>query len=154
MSQLQTRTQSVAGQVQKRRSAATDVQTRHGQCLVVSGSRDRREMFNRASSQAGWDTVVCADQQNALAAVRRTRFQLALVDLDHYGDTPAGFRDLAQTLSTTPGMLLVICGRELQPDEEIWARQLGVWLYLPGVSLQHGDELAELCQAAQQVVEL
>jgi hypothetical protein len=48
-------------------------------------------------------------------------------------------------------MLLVICGRDGDAMQEIWAHQLGAWLYLPGVDIS-GD-LAMLCSQARMVVE-
>jgi hypothetical protein len=110
---------------------------------------ERREWLSRAATTAGWDTVVCADEHNATAALRRTRFRLAWVDLDHPGPASSGFRDLCQTLAGTPGLLLAICGHVRDPQEEIWARQLGVWLYLPGISQTQIDEIRAVCEQAQ-----
>jgi hypothetical protein len=45
----------------------------------------------------------------------------------------------------------VICGNEGRPQEEIWARQLGAWLYLPGVV--ESDDVAMLCGEARQIAE-
>lgn len=121
------------------------------QCLVVSADQACREALAEAGSKAGWETVVCADAQNALAAVRRTRFSLVWIDLNYHGRTPAGFRQLCQTVTGMPNMLVIVSGHEADADEEIWARQLGVWLYLPGISPVHVDEFAELYEAAKQV---
>lgn len=48
-------------------------------------------------------------------------------------------------------MLLAVCGHEGDPQEETWARQLGVWLYLPGVSIDHVDEISVMCEQAQVI---
>lgn len=129
----------------KSKVAKTDV----CQCLIVSVTKARREMLSRAATNAGWSTVVCADRHNASAAFRRTKCRMALVDLDHKGSTPEGFRDLCQLLSSaSTRMLLVVCGHESEPGEEIWARQLGVWVYLPGVSLAQADEISMICEQA------
>jgi hypothetical protein len=45
----------------------------------------------------------------------------------------------------------VICGSEDNVDEELWARQLGAWLYLPGVT--DGDSLTSLCVEARRLRE-
>ena len=118
-------------------------------CLVASANVDKRAFLSDAATHAGWETVVCADAQNATAAARRVRFQMAWIDLDYHGQTPSGFRDLCQTLAATPEMLLAVCGHVNDAEEEVWARQLGVWLYLPGISLEHADEISELCEHAQ-----
>ena len=103
--------------------------------------------------EGGWDTVVFSDAENALTEFHRARFQLAFVDLDGFDATPEdSFRDLCQQLAAAGGnLLLAVCGREGDGLEEIWARQLGVWLYLPGVT--EGGGVAELCDEARGVVE-
>ncbi len=117
----------------------------------MSTGRLRRERISQAATQGGWNTVVCADPPNALAAARRYRFQLAWVDLDNGGTAPAAFRELCQVLADLPGMLLAICGNPADAEEEIWARQLGVWLYVPGLSNAPVDELSVLCEQAYQL---
>ena len=67
----------------------------------------------------------------------------------HEDSTLEGRVLLEETLAAMPGMLLAICGHEADPQEEIWARQLGVWLYLPGLSTQHVGEISVLCEQAQ-----
>jgi hypothetical protein len=47
--------------------------------------------------------------------------------------------------------LLVVCGSEDSVDEEMWARQLGAWVYLPGVS--GADALMSLFAEARRVGE-
>jgi len=122
------------------------------QCLVVSVSQARRNLLSQGAEEAGWQTVICRDANQGLANFRRTLFRLALVDLDHQSETPPGFRELCKALVTPSSkMLLGICGREGQPEEEIWARQLGVWLYLPGVT--SASEIAWLCEQAREIAE-
>ena len=43
----------------------------------------------------------------------------------------------------------MVCGSEDSVDEELWARQLGAWVYLPGVS--SGDALMSLFAEARRV---
>jgi CheY-like chemotaxis protein len=140
--------------VEPKRAATTKTRTEMGQCLVVSVCQANREALSQSANRGGWDTVVCADDRNALAAFRRTRFQLAIVDLNHVGSTPKGFRELCQTLAVQQGILLIICGKESDPVEEVWARQLGVWMYLPGVTPEHSQEIAVICGEAQAITHL
>lgn len=151
MGYLKTPSRPPSSEVEGKPSVSTKVRTEQTQCLIASAIQTRREMLSEAATQAGWETVVCADAQNATAAARRVKFQMAWIDLDNHGRTPSGFRNLCQTLAAMPGMLLAICGHESDPQEEIWARQLGVWLYLPGISTEHVDEISLLCEQAQQV---
>lgn len=146
---LKTQSQSPSREVAGKRATAPKTQTQTAHCLVASASQEKRSFLSDAATQAGWDTVVCADAQNATAAARRVKFQMAWIDLDHGGKTPSGFRDLCQTLAATPEMLLAVCGHVSDPQEEVWARQLGVWLYLPGISIDHLDEISQLCEHAQ-----
>lgn len=121
------------------------------QCLVSSASQTRRNMLSQAAADAGWDTVVCAVPEAALGECKRTRFHFAIIDFVYRDQTPAGVRELAQTLAQDPAQILVgICGHEADPAEEIWVRQLGIWLYLPGAT--NSTEVSLLCEQALQVV--
>jgi DNA-binding response OmpR family regulator len=113
-----------------------------------------RELLSESANIAGWDTVVCADHQNGLSAFNKTRFHMALIDLTGPMTARRGFRDLCQTLASQSNLLLAVCGNANDPQEEIWARQLGVWLYLPGVAVEHVEELAAICEQAQLVAGL
>ena len=120
------------------------------QCLVVSGDLRRREALSFTASDQGWKTVVCADSRNARAAAQRSLFGLALVDLERQnGGTPRGFRELTEQLAEMAGLLIVLCGHEDDPHEEIWARKLGAWLYLPGLGQE--TEVAAICREALRV---
>ena len=121
------------------------------QCLVSSASQTRRNVLTRAASEAGWESVVCSTPNLALGVVERDAFQFAMVDLDDRGKTPSGARELVQTLVKHPDRMLVgVCGHEADPEEEIWVRQLGIWLYLPGLTT--ASEVALLCEQAIQLV--
>lgn len=121
------------------------------QCLIASASQTRRNMLSQAATDAGWGTVVTATPDNAIGRFRRTSFQFAMVDLDDRGGTPPGVQDLVQTLAhDSSRILLGVCGHEADPEEEIWVRQLGIWLYLPGVT--SSSEVSQLCEQALQVV--
>ena len=149
MAYLETHSRTHGGKVERKGTKPSDAKTGVCQCLIVSAATARREMLSRAAANGGWNPIVCPDRENASVAFRRTRCQMALIDLDHEGSTPEGFRDLCQRLSSaSPRLLLVVCGHQDQPQEEIWARQLGVWVYLPGISLAKEDEISAICQQA------
>ena len=122
-------------------------------CLVVSTSQKQRAMLSKAALDGGWGTVVCSDAGSALTEFRRHRFQLIFIDLVGTGTASDGeFRNVCHQL-TAEGrdLLLVVCGRQADPREEIWARQLGIWLYLAGVTEERA--VTELCDEARGVVE-
>ncbi len=119
------------------------------QCLIVSANPERRRTLDRAASESGWKTHVCADAQAALAHVNRWLVQLAVVDLD----TPssATFRPLVEQLAAQSGLLSIVCGHDGDVQEEIWVRQQGAWMYLPGVA--DSSNVGLLCSEAKQIVE-
>jgi len=122
------------------------------ECLVVSPNRARSDQFQQAAALREWKATVCCDAVVAAQAARRVRFRLLIIDLEAVHDaTPAGYRRLAESWAKTDDGLLVICGSDGDTVEEIWALQLGAWLYLPGV-----DETCDLTMVygeARDVVE-
>lgn len=136
---------------QKRLSAIGDFR-----CLVVSQAALRRAMLAGGAERAGWETVVCEGVESGWHACQRERFEMAVVDfavLDSELEEEAvrQMRELTEQLATQRNTLLMLCGNEGDALEEIWARQLGVWLYLPGISEQH--DVQDLCAQALPVAE-
>ncbi|OHB80691.1 MAG: hypothetical protein A2W31_12885 [Planctomycetes bacterium RBG_16_64_10] len=125
-----------------------------GQCLVVSTNQQRGDQFERAAADGGWQATTCRNAQTAAVVVAHLRFHLAIVDLQRSSENRlarAGLRQLAEALAAEAGLLLVLCGNDGDAVEEIWAHQLGVWLYLPGVD--ETCDLAMVCGEARAVVE-
>jgi hypothetical protein len=103
-------------------------------CLVVAEDAERCELLADAAHAAGWEVAAYVDASKASVAANRTRYALALVDLDPLEPGRASvFGMLTEQLSAAQQSLLIVCGTDGNAQEEIWARQLGVWLYLPGV---------------------
>lgn len=121
-------------------------------CLVVSGSGSRRNRFAAAAELAGWTDCTAPETAADVSHAIDGDYQLVIVDIA----SPIGERvndtvELAEEFAARPGTLLVICGSEDNVDEELWARQLGAWLYLPGVT--DGDSLTSLCVEARRLRE-
>jgi hypothetical protein len=76
------------------------------------------------------------------------RTQLAFVDLE--GEDAVGFQSLVRQLADQRQVLLVVCGRGQDGAEEVWARQLGVWFYLPGIC--DASTIGLLCRDARSIV--
>jgi len=116
--------------------------------LVVSPHRRRLRMFERAAAIAGWEPTLCRTAQEAIAYLERFRWQLLILDLDPGAEGTAleGGREVLDRIGLRASPLVMVCGREGDALEEIWARQLGVWLYLPGVD--EDCDIAELCSEA------
>lgn len=121
-------------------------------CLIVSASSTMRDGLANVARDAGWETIVCADESAAVAAVRRMKFQMAWVDMES-PEASSGLTELCQSIAVLPQVLLVIGGHQQDPQEEIWARQLGAWLYLPGVSSAQWSELQVLYEQAYLVTD-
>ena len=119
-------------------------------CLVVTGDSALKRRCEVAVELAGW--LECAAPKTAdelLQAVDR-EFQLVIVDIaSPLGERVNDSLELAEEMAARPDTLVVICGSQHSVDEELWARQLGVWLYLPGV--RDGDSLTSLCVEARRL---
>ncbi len=136
---------------QKRLSAIGDFR-----CLVVSKTALRRAMLAGGAEKAGWETVVCESVESGWHACQRERFEMAVVDFaaldsELVAESVQQMRELTEELATQRNMLLMLCGNEGDALEEIWARQLGVWLYLPGIREQ--NDVQALCSQALPVAE-
>ena len=129
------------------------IATRTLQCLVVAAEPARGALWTSAAHDAGWKTMVSHDAVTARRHAERTLFRLAIVDLQGAeldGQTNGdAFRPLVERLAASSDLLLAVCGREGDADLEIWARQLGAWLFLPG--LPDVTNLVEICAEALQL---
>jgi len=118
------------------------------ECLIVAHVDQRGGMLRQAALDGGWDPLVCRDTEAAAEQGARRRFGLALLDLQHApGPAIPRLRRLSESLSAQSGPLVIVCGHENDPPEEIWARQLGVWLYLPAV-----DETCDIASVCRQAL--
>ncbi len=133
------------------RASGVQKGTTTAQCLVLSLNPKRRDMLVRSANEAGWDTVACADAKTAWHTAQRERFAMALVDLETASACDAQYRELAEHMLGSQKTLTVVCGREGDAAEEIWARQTGVWLYLPGVTPD--CDIRSLCVEAMPVAQ-
>ena len=119
------------------------------QCLIVSADAKRREMLEQAASSGGWQTLLCTNAAGAETALDRSLVQLAVVDLE--GPDCLALRGIVDRLAHRGGLLLIVCGSDGDIDEEIWVRQSGAWLYLPGAI--DGGNFALLCGEARHIAE-
>lgn len=121
-------------------------------CLVVSPDPLRQMMFGKAATRSGWRQVVCADQASALPHLASGTVGLVLVDtVTPNPNTAADRRLLVELLSNQKEVLTVVCGRTSDSEEEIWARQCGAWMYLPGVAPE--SDLDPVLCGAKQITE-
>jgi hypothetical protein len=81
----------------------------------------------------------------------RHRVELALVDLQSAPPAQVQvLRALVERLAARNGPLLAVCGDPDDTTGEVWSRQLGVWMYLPGVDCE--SDIALLCSEARNIL--
>lgn len=120
-------------------------------CLVVSFCPSRRRALSWAASSGGWAVVAADTRTAALRDAQRLAVQLAIIDLTDAPSASVGaLREVVELLSKQDGSLLVVSGRRNDRQEERWARQLGVWMYLPDAD---ADGLELICTEARQIAE-
>ena len=103
-------------------------------CMVVAANTARRELLGDAARDAGWAVLDCDDIKSARIQLLKHPQGMVVFDLEgDEGASPEMLKGLAERVGKQKHTLVVICGNAGNPMEEIWARQLGVWLYLPGV---------------------
>lgn len=152
MSELQTSLPATLASPDSRaptkRSAPPAVYT----CLVVSTSARRAQLLVRAAHEELWSTIVCNTADDALRQTVRQYVHLALIDLQSAaGPQESLLRTLVEQLAGRNGSLLAVCGKPDDIRGEVWSRQLGVWMYLPGVDSE--SDIALLCGEARGVLE-
>jgi len=119
-------------------------------CMVIGFSDKRRQLLASAAEAAGMTVVEWADPKAARIQLLRNPPAMVVMDLeDTSGSAPEALKSLAERVSKQRDLLIAICGNEGNAMEEIWARQLGVWLYLPGVV--DDSDLSSLLEEGSQV---
>lgn len=119
------------------------------QCLIVALDSARRRRWADSAHDAGWFAFESDNVQSATTCHRRTFLQLVVVDLREANATGPKLRDLVRLFAKERHVLVVVCSADGQPEEEIWARQLGVWLYLPGEITE--SDVTMLCTEAREL---
>jgi hypothetical protein len=94
---------------------------------------------------------VCSTAEDANRQAVRHRIDLALIDLQTASaESESRLRELVRQLAARGGPLLAVCGKPDDTNGEVWSRQQGVWLYLPGVDSE--SDIALLCGEAKKIL--
>lgn len=121
-------------------------------CLVVTGDQALRNRLEAVAELSGWSACSTPETTAELGEFVESDYQLVVVDIARpLGERVNDSIEIAEEFASRPGTLLVVCGSEDNVDEELWARQLGAWVYLPGLS--SGDALVSLFSDARRVAE-
>lgn len=135
----------ISAPLQRRHSVALNT------CLVVSSSARRAQLWVRAAHDEQWVTIVCTTAEDASRQSVRNKVDLALVDLQSASaDLQPRLKGLVEQLASRKVPLLAVCGKPDDTLGEVWSRQLGVWMYLPGVDGQ--SDIALLCSEAREIL--
>ena len=132
------------------RRAAVRTAVAVSDCLVVSADALRCDRLADVAVDAGWHVARTEDVDTALAWRDRIQFRLAIVDLAPCRRlNEERFRDLAKRLAGDEQSLLSVIGREGDASQEIFARSIASWLYLPDI----GDpvELSSVFRHAREI---
>jgi len=116
-------------------------------CLIASSRSAWRRWLAKTAERWSWKTVVCEQPEDAQVLAGQFGVQLAFVDVANSQGTD--FRELVTQLASSPKVLVVVCGNEADLAEETWARELGVWFYLPGICQTSSIDL--LCRDARTI---
>ncbi len=120
-------------------------------CLAFSWSRRRARVLRTAAGAQGWDAIAAADAAEFLRSACQLKVPLTVVDLPQANThLSATFRAAAERVQAWGQSLVVVSVAEANVADELWARQLGAWSYLPEVTGQEGWELV-FCDARQAV---
>ena len=122
-------------------------------CLVTSSSEQRLELFRLAAEAESWRVISCHGVTEFMRKLFRERVPLTIVDLplpaaQNYSD----LRGAAERVREAGDSLLMVSGMTDDPSEEIWARQLGAWVYLPMPDDSQGLEWV-FCEARKALLE-
>jgi len=110
-------------------------------CLLVSFSDQRTELLQAAAENEAWQVVVCGDARQFARNIFRLKVPLAIVDLPKLNVAGyAELRDATTRAHDVSDAMLVVCGADGDTAEELWARQLGTWVYLPKANDPEGLE--------------
>jgi DNA-binding response OmpR family regulator len=121
-------------------------------CLVVSGDASLRNRLEAVTELSGWSACEAPADADELSSLVDGDYRLVIVDIARpLGDRVNDTVEIAEEFAGRPGTLLVVCGAEDSVDEELWARQMGAWVYLPGIS--SGDALVSLFAEARRVAD-
>jgi len=117
-------------------------------CLVASAETARQRLLAQSAKQWGWETTVCSDPADCPMDSGS--------DVHAVGFCRLGRRARGRLSESRPAIadqrqvLLVVCGHDQDGTEEVWARQLGVWFYLPGIC--DPNTIGLLCRDARSII--
>lgn len=110
-------------------------------CMVFSWSHERAELLQSIAESELWKTSTQVEANEFLRELFRRQFPLVFADMPETSfNLYEAMKCAVSRVADFGASQLVICGSETNAVEEIWARGLGAWAYLPGDSGPAGLE--------------
>ncbi len=104
-------------------------------CLIYSWNDSRAEGLQSAAENEAWDAIVCNNAGKFIKHLFRMKVPLTIVDLPEPNQVNyQKMREASAKVCDISDSLLILCGNSEDSSEEIWARGLGAWSYLPQVT--------------------
>jgi len=120
-------------------------------CHVASADRSLRHRLGAAAELAGWSVDDAPVDGAPLMMALRQAPDLVVIDLmNPAGETAGELEAFARKVAARPDILLIVCGDADDPRHECWARELGAFVYVPGLS--SGDSIVAMFRQAFTVV--
>lgn len=102
-------------------------------CLVVGGRATQQQRWVDGLTAAGWQ-VRTVSAESLIGVWSRWAPDLLIVDLVMGEHDEVRLREACESLvEAFRPSLWMVHGHTDEPSEEIWARQLGAWMYVPGL---------------------
>ncbi len=117
-------------------------------CLLVSSDQDFLDGMSRAASVAGWQCASCRHPEDSLRQAFLNRFGLAIVDIGP-AKNRRSLTDLFRLVIDSGSGLVIAYDKRGDPTLELWARENGAWLYVPGIA--DWEDLSLACREAMRV---
>ena len=101
-------------------------------CLTVAADPALYAWWARRRQPAGWSVDLATTAFAAAVAYQRKRYRLVFVESSSF--VPGSIDPLREFVAAIRSSWLgVVIGPPQCSEAEIWARQMGAWLYLPGI---------------------
>lgn len=100
-------------------------------CLIVSKRPAVASLLSAPAEEVGWQVVHADEAGDALRKVVLHRFGLAFIDTQASQHRPL-LSQVARRVGSESRGVTVACGSDDDPSAEMWAREVGAWVYLPG----------------------
>lgn len=96
----------------------------------MADDAERRRLLVESSSAGGWSPLPCAAVGHAQALARRWDVRLAVIDLGAMdSDLKRTYLEFASEVASHD-RLAIVTDEPVRIDEEIFAREAGVWAYI------------------------